>query len=209
MTIGRKIKQLRTNFNITQIDLANKVKVSKQTLYKYENNIITNIPSDKIELIAQALNTTPAYLMGWEEDNPISTYDNLFAVEVHKYPLLGEIACGEPIMACEDKESYVASGTDIKADFCLKAKGDSMINAKINDGDIVFIQKTNTVENGEIAAVIIDDEVLLKRIYYFKDKNQLMLQSENVNYPHRFYSDEELNHIRILGKAIALQTDLR
>ena len=207
--LGKRIKEQREYLGFTQEELALKLGYkSKSTINKIEMGK-NDIVQSKVVEFAQALNTTPAYLMGWEEDNPISTYDNLFAVEVHKYPLLGEIACGEPIMACEDKESYVASGTDIKADFCLKAKGDSMINAKINDGDIVFIQKTNTVENGEIAAVIIDDEVLLKRIYYFKDKNQLMLQSENVNYPHRFYSDEELNHIRILGKAIALQTDLR
>lgn len=67
MTIGTRIKNLRQNEKTSQVDLAKKVGVSKQTLYKYENDIITNIPSDKIELIAKELNTTPAYLMGWSE----------------------------------------------------------------------------------------------------------------------------------------------
>lgn len=83
--------------------------------------------------------------------------------------MLGEIACGVPKFANEDRESYVDAGTDVKADFCLKAKGDSMINARIHDGDIVFIHRQDVVENGEIAAVVInhDSEATLKRFYYY------------------------------------------
>lgn len=69
MTVGERIKLARETKNLSQTDLANACKISKQTLYKYENNIITNIPSDKIEVIANYLSISPAYLMGWETDN--------------------------------------------------------------------------------------------------------------------------------------------
>ena len=110
------------------------------------------------------------------------TFDNVFPISVKKFPLLGEIACGEPIFANEDRESYIMVGTDIDADFCLKAKGDSMIGARILDGDIVFIKKTDIVDNSEIAAVAVDDEVLLKRFEYSKEENILALHSENPRY---------------------------
>lgn len=75
-----------------------------------------------------------------------------------KFPLLGNIACGEPIFANEERELYVEAGANIQADFCLRAKGDSMIGARIYDGDIVFIKQQPMVEDGEIAAVLIEDE---------------------------------------------------
>lgn len=116
--------------------------------------------------------------------------------------MLGEIACGEPIWAEEDKESYVMADCNIKADFCLKAKGDSMINARINHGDVVFIRQQSIVDNGEIAVVIIDNEATLKRVYFDRANGKLVLSAENPAYPPMVYTGEELNEIRILGKAI-------
>lgn len=136
------------------------------------------------------------------------TLDNIFPVEKKRFPLLGEISCGEPIFANEDRESYVMAGTDIDADFCLRAKGDSMIGARILDGDIVFIKETNVVDNGDIAAVAVDDEVLLKRFEYAKEENILALHSENPRYRTIRYIGEQLNHIRVLGKAVAFQGDV-
>ena len=138
----------------------------------------------------------------------ITEFDNIYPISVKKFPLLGEIACGEPIFANEDRESYILSGTNIDADFCLKAKGDSMMGARILDGDIVFIKETSIVDNGDIAAVAIDDEVLLKRFEYFKEENILALHSENPRYRTKRYMGEELNHIRVLGKAVAFQSDV-
>ena len=115
---------------------------------------------------------------------------------------------GEPIYADEDKESYVMADMDINADFCLTAKGDSMINARINDGDIVFIRKMPMVNNGDIAAVIIDDEATLKRVYYYPEKNKLILSPENPEYEPLVYINEELNDIRILGKAVYFMSAL-
>jgi repressor LexA len=103
--------------------------------------------------------------------------------------------------------SFVISknGADsIRANFCLTARGDSMVNAHIYDGDIVYIRDQQSVTNGEIAAVIVNDEVTLKRLFYYREKNQVILQPENPLYEPLIYSDEELNHIRIIGKAVAV-----
>lgn len=213
MTIGERIKLHREKANLTQDELAKQLNTTKQTVYKYENNVVTNIPSDKIKKMAELFGVNPGYLMGWEGDHfsgekTDMIFDNIFPVSIKKFPLLGEIACGEPIFVNEDRESYVLSGTDINADFCLKAKGDSMIGARIFDGDVVFIKKTEIVDNGEIAAIVIDDEVLLKRFYYFPDESLLTLQSENPKYPPKNYTNEQLNHIRVLGKAVAFQSDI-
>ena len=144
--------------------------------------------------------------MGWKEEVEL---DNLFRIEKRKFPLLGNIACGTPIFANEEKELYVEAGTNIHADFCLKAKGDSMIGARIYDGDIVFIKKQEMVDNGEIAAVIIEDEATLKRVNYFPEKNLLILKAENSKYEDLIYTGEQLDHIIILGKAVAFQSDIR
>lgn len=212
MTKGDNIKKLREEKKITQTELANIIGTTKQNIYKYETGIITNIPSDKIEALAKALNTSPAHIMGWNEPKSqneiLYKNPNIIPIEKHKIPFLGEIACGEPIYADEDRESYVEAGTNVRADFCLRAKGDSMINARIYDGDIVFIRKQPIVEDGEIAAVLIEDEATLKRVYYYKKEKKLVLQTENPKHKPLVYTGDELNHIRILGKAIAFQSDL-
>lgn len=211
MTIGERIKELRNRMGMSQVEFADKINVSKQTLYKYENDIITNIPSDKIEAIAKFSNVSPAYLMGWESEtnNLVRFFDNIFPIQTKRFPLLGEIACGQPIFADEDRESYIVVGTDIKADFCLKCKGSSMINSRIYDGDIVFIRKQSMVNNGEIAAVLIEDEATLKRVFYYPDKAKLVLQAENPSFEPLVYIGEEIEQIRILGKAVAFQSDVK
>lgn len=213
MTVGERIKAMREQRGISQVDFAFRINVSKQTLYKYENNIVTNIPSDKIEAAAKICNVSPAYLMGWEEntDERIVNLSNIHPIELKRFPMLGEIACGEPKYTNEDRESYVMAGTNIKADFCLKASGDSMINARILDGDIVFIQKQDMVENGEIAAVVVnnDSEATLKRLFYYQEKGLLILKAENPSYEDLIFTGEELNAVHILGKAVAFQSDVK
>ena len=142
----------------------------------------------------------------------------IFPLESRRFPMLGEIACGKPMMAYEDLESYVISGTDLHADFCLRARGDSMIGARIMDGDIVFIrpgQLHSIEQNGarkmeyEIAAVVIDNEATLKRVYYYPEEQKLILTPENPKYPPLVYIGNQLAEIRILGQAIAFQSDIR
>lgn len=204
--MAQKIKELRFANDLTLEQVADIVGVGKSTVRKWETGMIANMRRDKIAALAQALHTTPEYLMGWSTTMEVS---NLFKIETKKFRLLGNIACGEPIFANEEKELYVVAGANIKADFCLMAKGDSMIGARIYDGDIVFIRQQDIVEDGEIAAVLIEDEATLKRVYYDQENNVIQLFAENPQYKTMRFVGEELNHIRILGKAVALQTDIK
>lgn len=212
MSLGANIKKLRKSTGLTQEDIAKEIGVSKQTVQKYENGIITNIPSDKIEVIAKLLKTTPAKLMGWEDSESPRSF-NLVSPNViplpqtKKVPLLGTIACGEPILATENIDKYIEMPESVGGTFALKCKGDSMINARIFDGDIVYIREQPDVENGEIAAVLIDNEATLKRVYKYPSK--VVLRPENPLYGDMIYTDEELNQIRILGKAVAFLSAVR
>jgi len=205
-TIGKRMRLARINKEKTLEDIAKAVGVSRQTIQRYESGVIGNIPSDKIEGIAKALNVTPGYLMGWEQPPDIPDFPNIFPIETKKVPLLGKIAAGQPVMAEECFDSYVQCGTDIHADFCLRVQGDSMINARIYDGDIVFIHKQPEVENGEIAAVAIDDAVTLKRVYM--SDNFVELRAENPKYKPMVFNQSNCLNFRILGKAIAFQGDI-
>lgn len=208
--MAKKIKDLRISQNLTLEQVANEVGVGKSTVRKWETGMIANMRRDKIASLAKALHTTPAYLMGWIDESPREIMpDNLFRIETKKFPLLGNIACGEPIFADEEKELYVEAGANVHADFCLRAKGDSMTGARIQDGDIVFIKKQEMVDDGEIAAILIEDEATLKRVYYDQENNILQLFAENPKFKTMRFSGEELNHVRILGKAIAFQSDIK
>ena len=200
--ISEELKKHRKALGMTLEELAERIGTSKQTIHRYENGTISNIPPEKVEALATVLQTTPAALMGWREDvAPLS------APIAHKrLPLLGRIACGTPIYATSEYGSFCTPGNDIDADFCLSASGDSMIGARIFDGDIVFIRAQDTVENGEIAAVIIGDEATLKRVYFYPDKNKLVLSPENPKYEPLVYIGEELESVKIIGKAVAYQS---
>lgn len=213
MNIGQRIKARREELGISAEDLGQKIGKAKTTIYRYELGLIEKMPTSVLEAIAAALQTSPAYLMGWTENKSLSSwqaqnFDNISPVQTQRVPMLGEIACGKPIWANEDRESYVQAGVNVKADFCLIARGDSMIGARIHDGDIVFCRSQNMVENGEIAAVIIGNEATLKRVYYYPDKQKLVLQAENPKYEPFVYVGSELDEINIIGKAIAFQSDV-
>ena len=215
MTIGEKIKQARIDKGLTQEELAEKLGYkSRSSVNKIETGG-RDIPRSQIKRIAEILDVSPISLLGFEDEKPTdplteltAQFDNIKPVQLKRFPMLGEIACGEPIWADEDHESYVMADMDIKADFCLRAKGDSMINARIYDGDIVFIKEMPIVENGDIAAVIIDNEATLKRFYYDKENNYLQLIAENPLYKPLVYRNEQLDQIRVLGKAVYFMSAL-
>lgn len=207
MGIGLKIKEERLRNKLSQEDVAKAIGSTKQAIYKYESGIVTNIPTDKIAKMADIFGVTPAYLMGWEEPPTLNLQLFTHARPIKKklLPMLGNVACGEPIFAEESHESYVDANTDMDADFCLTAKGDSMINARIFDGDILFVKSQQSVENGEIAVVLIEDEATVKRVYYDKENNTIILAPENPLYKPMRYEGAELDRIRILGKVVSGQ----
>ena len=208
MTVGDRIKLRRQELGFSQTEVADKIEVSKQTLYKYENNIVTNIPSNKLELLASLLNTTPSYLMGWNDEITIPDSENIIPLPTtYTVPLLGEIACGKPILAEENIEGMVKVPEYIQADFALRCKGDSMIGARILDGDIVYIRQQPDVDDGEIAAVLIDNEATLKRVY--KMPGRLQLRAENPAFLPINLEGDELETVRILGKAVAFTSSVK
>ena len=207
--IGKRIKELRRSKRMTLEELADIIGTSKQTINRYENGIIANIPSDKIVALANALDTTPQSLMGWDDNEiQIGGVGLEPPIKIKKIPILGDIACGKPIYADETRESFAMTNGTLDADFCLRAHGDSMIGARIFDGDIVFIRSQNSVDNGEIAAVIINDEATLKRVYFYPEEEKLILSPENPRYAPLVYLGMELEDIKILGKAVAFQSSI-
>lgn len=204
------LKQLREDAGYSQYSFADAFGVAQSTVGNWEAG--TREPNFKtIQKLASFFNVSVDYLLGREgemSDSDLMHVDNIFPIHRKRFPLLGEISCGHPIYAEEEHESYIEAGTDIHADFCLRAKGDSMIGARIMDGDIVFIKSSPIVENGSIAAVIIDDEATLKRVYYYPDQKVIRLQAENPAFKTMEFYGEELNSVRILGKAIAFPSDV-
>ena len=197
---------------IRATDLALRTGLSKARISQYVNG--RYVPkSDAILSLAEVLGVSPLWLMGEDttaDSNRSSLPAGVSPARMRRYPMLGQIACGRPILVEEDPDGGYVTADDTAADFCLTAKGDSMIDARIYDGDRVFIQQTDVVDNGEIAAVVVaDEEVTLKRVYYYPEEEKLVLAAENANYEPLVFVGEELDHIHILGRAVALQARLR
>lgn len=214
-----RIKELRANQGLNMREAARQLHIPYTTYVNYEKGA-REPNSEMLIKLANFFNVSIDYLLG-RSDSPVdeinhadeivlsqlvTNHNDILHIRTKKIPLLGEVACGKPIIANSDYEVYVDATTDINADFALKARGDSMINARIFDGDIVFIRKQPDVENGEIAAVIIDDEVTLKRVY--KRSDSIMLVAENPKYEPLIYTARDCVNINILGKAIAFQSDV-
>lgn len=202
--IGSTIKSLRISRQMNQTDVAKKIGVSKQTLFKYENGIVQNIPTKYIERLANLFDVSPGYLMGWQDDLDYSKIPGIKIIKKFvNVPILGEIACGQPMFCEENFEGIFQIDEDLdKPDFCLIARGDSMIDAGIHDSDIVFMRKTSVVENGKIAAVYYDDDVTLKR--YYRKGNQVILQPENKFYSPIIIDLYEDIPLKILGELIGV-----
>lgn len=204
MSIGEKIKCRRKELNLTMLDVAKLTGVSEATVSRWESGDIANMRRHRIIALANALQVSPAYLMGWEE---VPLPENITPLpNMNKIHLLGNIACGEPILAEENIEAEIDIPEDIKADFALRCKGDSMIDARILDNDIVYIKQQPTVNNGEIAAVLIGDEATLKKVYLTGDT--LTLLACNSSYEPFVYTGPELEKIRILGKAVGFTSKI-
>lgn len=202
------IRNRRKELGLTLLDVAKSCNVSEATVSRWESGDIGDMKRSRILSLSKVLKIPTSVIVGDYEEEKINAYNNLYKLSKQSLPMLGSIACGVPIYADEERESYVMCGTDIKADFCLRCQGDSMINARINDGDIVFIRKQDAVNNGDIAAVIIEDEATLKRFFYYKEQGMVILRAENPKYKDIVITGEQLNSITIIGKAIAFQSDV-
>lgn len=195
--------------NIWGIDKDNPNNAKISDIIYFLSNCIKSARVDEdgewyIEIVSEYENLW--YSMFLQKQN--NEFDNIIPIpSTKKVPLLGTIACGEPIIANENIEMYIKVDESIPADFALRCKGDSMINARIFDGDIVYIRQQPDVEDGEIAAVLIGDEATLKKVH--KYPNKIVLSACNPMYDDYVYTNEQLNEIRILGKAVAFFSVIR
>lgn len=194
-TIGDRIKARREQLGLSGEYVAKLLGKDKSTYYRYERGEIENLPYVVLRPLAKILGVSEAWLLTGQEE-----------IAVKRIPYLGNVPAGEPIMVCENQGEYIAVDNGLEADFCLRVKGDSMKDAGINDGDIVFVRKQPVVENGEIAVVLIDDEVTLKRFY--RTEQGIILKPENSRYEPMFYTEADFKSVRILGKAVSVQSRL-
>lgn len=208
LKLYENIKELRNSLGLSQEELAKKVGYKDRTsIAKIEAGKV-DLSQSKIYEFAKALNTTPSDLMGWEEPelDLSSIPDVILPVRMKKIPILGEIACGEPIFAEENYEGFFLLDKNLpEADFILTAKGDSMIEANIHSGDLVFLRVTQDVENGTIAAVLIEDDATLKRVN--KSDGTLILQPCNNKYPPIIITEEDHKNVRILGEMVGVYSE--
>ena len=205
MSLYDRIRIRREALGMSQEELAFKLGYeSRSSINKIELGK-ADISQSKIKAFADALDTTVAYLMGWDvPEQPIPPgFEPLPKMSL--VPRVGAIACGEPILAEQNIETYDKIPEDWRADFTLVCEGDSM-EPRVKDGDVVAIRTQPTVENGEIAAVRIDGEAALKHVYHYPDR--LVLQPENPAFPPIVLVGEEINRAVIEGKAVGLCRNL-
>ncbi|MCD7928484.1 MAG: helix-turn-helix domain-containing protein [Oscillospiraceae bacterium] len=190
-----------------QTDVARLLGVSKSAVSGYCKG--TQIPRmDKVEKLAQHYGILKAELLENLTGEQSKQLRELCPMpSTYRVPRLGRIACGAPILAQENLEGYDEVPEHIPADFTLVCRGDSMITARIFDGDLVYIHQQESVENGDIAAVLIDEEATLKRFYHYTDRVEL--RAENPTFPVLNFEGEQLNRLRILGKAVAFVSMIR
>ena len=202
--IYQRIKMRREELGLSQEALAKRMGYkSKSSINKIEMGI-NDIPQSKVLAFARALNTTTAYLMGDDNSREINSIPPGFEPlpKTVKRPLVGSIACGELITAEQNIEDYVDVPETMRCDFCLRCKGDSMVEAGIHDGDVVYIHIQPEVENGQIAAVRIDGEATLKRVFWDDDNRVLQLVPANSAYMPKVYSGPALDSVHIEGLAV-------
>ena len=209
MTTGERMKKRRKEIGFSAEKVAERLGVSPATIYRYEKGDIEKVPVDSLAELAKILQTTPAYLMGWEEQptpapSPIPPGFSPMP-EMVQVPLIGAIACGTPITAEQNIEQMVCVPSRWHATFTLTCKGQSM-EPRIHDGDLVAIRSQAEVENGEIAAVRIGEEATLKRVYLHP--SFIELRPENPAFESIILAKEDMNAVTIEGKAVGLCRDI-
>lgn len=194
-TVGQRIRDRRRELGLSADYMAKALNKDRSTYYRYESNEIENMPISVLRPLAKILGVSEAYLITGQHDAPTK-----------RIPVLGCIAAGVPILAEAESGEYIEVNGGIHVDFCLRVRGDSMTDARINDGDLVFVRQQPTVDNGDIAVVLIDDEATLKRFY--KTESGVILKPENSRYQPMFFSEKDFKSVRILGKAVMFQSEL-
>ncbi len=206
MTVGERVKQARLKAGLNADELAAKIGKDRSTIYRYESNEIEKLPTSIIEPLSRALGVHPSYLMGWEANEDL--VDIPAATTGVMIPVLGYVRAGVPMTAVENIIDYEEISKDDAAKgehFGLVVKGDSM-EPRFAEGDVVIVRKQETVENGEIAVVLVNgDDATVKRFY--RSDNGIKLVSTNPKYDPFFFTPEEVNSlpVQIVGRVVELR----
>lgn len=212
-TFAQRLREGLDLRGMKQIELATRSGISKYSISHYLKGDWEG-KQDAVYELARALNVSEAWLMGYDvpaersapkvsvqlDKKPTIPPGFMPLPKMRKVPLIGAIACGDPITAIQNRESDVNAPVDMRCDFALKCQGESMIGAGIHDGDVVYIRIQPEVENGEIAAVRIGEEATLKRVYLHND--YIELRPENPAFESIIRRREEMNDVQIEGKAV-------
>ncbi len=208
MTIGERIYKRRTELNMSVEDIAKKLNKNRATIYRYENNEIENLPASVLNSLADILKTTPAFLMGWEDN--INGAKQITDYNITKLPIIGTITAGYDGTACEEDLGEIEvldialNGYAAEECFVLRIKGNSMYPQFI-DGDLVLVHKQNHVDSGTIAVVLYNgDEATVKKVIYKYGENWLDLVPTNPEYMTKHIENEDLEQCRVIGKVISL-----
>lgn len=196
-----RLQEALARSGMSQSELCEQTGIPKSAMSQYISGAFKPKQA-RTYLLARALNVSEAWLMGYDvatESAIPPGFDPL--PEMQRVPIVGSIACGVPILAEENLEGYCSVPDEWHADFCLTCKGDSM-EPIFHDGDIVAVRKQPVVENGEIAAVRIDNEATLKRVY--RSGDMLTLRPENGAYAPITLVRDEINTCAIEGRAVGL-----
>lgn len=212
-TFAQRLREGLDLRGMKQIELATRSGISKYSISHYLKGDWEG-KQDAVYELARALNVSEAWLMGYDvpaersapkvsvqlDKKPTIPPGFMPLPKMRKVPLIGAIACGDPITAIQNREGDVNAPVDMRCDFALKCQGESMIGAGIHDGDVVYIRIQTEVENGEIAAVRIGEEATLKRVYLHND--YIELRPENPAFESIIRRREEMNDVQIEGKAV-------
>ena len=206
MTVGERVKQARLKAGLNADELAAKIGKDRSTIYRYESNEIEKLPTSIIEPLSRALGVHPSYLMGWEAnegliDIPVATTGVMI-------PVLGYVRAGVPMTAVENIIDYEEISKEDAAKgehFGLVVKGDSM-EPRFAEGDVVIVRKQETVENGEIAVVLVNgDDATVKKFY--RSDNGIKLVSTNPTYDPFFFTPDEVDSlpVQVIGRVVELR----
>lgn len=217
MRIGEIVKKYRDEHRLSVRAFADKSGISRSYLSQLENDIENkrSLTLPKIGQLARAMEMTPDDLIEIMDDTRIDLrpeadtkptlppFKNILPIPPMKdIQIIGTIPCGEPVTAQRDWEETVQIPECIAADFALRADGESMIGAGIESGSLVFCKACEIVDNGQIAAVVIDDEATLKRFYDYGAV--VVLKPDNPEFQDLVFQKEEINAVRIIGRAVSV-----
>ncbi len=213
MDLSEKLTKLKSDHGLTTEMLAALSGVPRGTINKILNGETQNPTARTLGQLARALGCTPGALYAGNgesahelRENPLPPYENILPVTRRRIPILGTISAGVPIYDNGERDLFSANDEPFECDFLLRIKGSSMIGARIYDGDLVFIKKQPDVNDGQIAAVVIEGEATLKRVYHVRDG--ITLVAENSEYPPVVVTGAERESIHILGRAVGFQSRL-